>query len=64
MASIFVSIDDNEEHHLRCLLDEVFGEHNFVSVRSSGTAPPTTIRRTSQPSTSTSSDYARQQTVI
>ena len=27
---IFVSIDDNEEHHLRCLMDEVFGEHNRV----------------------------------
>ncbi len=28
---IFVSIDDNEVHHLRCLMDEVFGEENFVS---------------------------------
>ena len=27
---IFVSIDDNEVHHLRCLMDEVFGEKNFV----------------------------------
>ena len=27
---IFVSIDDNEMQHLRCLLDEVFGEENFV----------------------------------
>ena len=27
---IFVSIDDNEVHHLRCLMDEVFGEHNLV----------------------------------
>ncbi len=27
---IFVSIDDNEVHHLRCLMDEVFGEHNRV----------------------------------
>lgn len=26
---IFVSIDDNEYHHLRMLLDEVFGEDNF-----------------------------------
>ena len=25
---IFVSIDDNEAHHLRCLMDEVFGEEN------------------------------------
>ena len=28
---IFVSIDDNEIHRLRCLMDEVFGEDNFVA---------------------------------
>lgn len=28
---IFVSMDDNEVHHLRCLMDEVFGEENFVA---------------------------------
>lgn len=28
---IFVSIDDNEQHHLRMLLDEIFGEDNFVA---------------------------------
>ncbi len=28
---IFVSIDDNEQHHLRMLMDEVFGEENFVT---------------------------------
>lgn len=28
---IFVSIDDNEVHHLRCLMDTVFGEQNFVA---------------------------------
>ena len=28
---IFVSIDDNEVHHLRCLMDEVFGEDEFVA---------------------------------
>ncbi len=28
---IFVSIDDNEVHHLRMLMDEVFGEGNFLS---------------------------------
>ena len=28
---IFISIDDNEVHHLRKLCDEVFGEDNFVS---------------------------------
>ena len=27
---IFVSIDDNEAHHLRLLMDEIFGEENFV----------------------------------
>lgn len=28
---IFVSIDDNEVHHLRNVLDEVFGDENFVA---------------------------------
>ena len=28
---IFVSIDDNEQHHLRMLMDEVFGAENFVA---------------------------------
>jgi adenine-specific DNA-methyltransferase len=27
---IFVSIDENEAHHLRCLMNEVFGEENFI----------------------------------
>jgi len=27
---IFVSIDDNEHHHLRCIMDEVFGKENHV----------------------------------
>jgi adenine-specific DNA-methyltransferase len=27
---VFISIDDNEVHHLRKLCDEVFGEENFV----------------------------------
>ena len=30
-GAIFVSIDDNEQHHLRMLMDEIFGEENFVS---------------------------------
>ncbi len=30
-GAIFVSIDDHEAHHLRALLDEVFGEDNFVA---------------------------------
>ncbi len=29
---IFVSIDDNEVHHLRMLMDEIFGEKNFFAV--------------------------------
>ena len=28
---IFVSIDDNEQHHLRMLMNEIFGEENFVA---------------------------------
>ncbi|WP_445736230.1 site-specific DNA-methyltransferase [Mariniflexile sp.] len=28
---IFISIDDNEVHHLRKLCDEVFGEENFIT---------------------------------
>ena len=28
---IFVSIDDNEQHHLRVMMDEIFGEQNFVT---------------------------------
>ena len=28
---IFVSIDDNEQHHLRMLMDEIFGEANFIA---------------------------------
>jgi adenine-specific DNA-methyltransferase len=30
-GSIFISIDDNEVHRLRCLMDEVFGEENFIA---------------------------------
>ncbi|MEM7127484.1 MAG: site-specific DNA-methyltransferase [Chloroflexota bacterium] len=28
---IFISIDDNEVHHLRLILNEIFGEENFVT---------------------------------
>ena len=28
---IFVSVDDNEAHHLRMLLDEIFGGNNFIA---------------------------------
>jgi len=28
---LFVSIDDNEVHHLRMILDEIFGEENFLA---------------------------------
>jgi len=30
-GAIFVTIDDNEMHRLRCLMDEVFGEENFLA---------------------------------
>jgi adenine-specific DNA-methyltransferase len=30
-GAIFVSIDDNEVAHLRLLMDEVFGERNFLA---------------------------------
>ena len=29
---IFVSVDDNEVHRLRCLMDDVFSEENFVGI--------------------------------
>ena len=29
---IFVSIDDNEQHYLRMMMDEIFGEENFFAV--------------------------------
>ena len=28
---IFVSIDDNEQHHLRMMMDEIFGEEHFIA---------------------------------
>ena len=30
-GAIFISIDDNEVHHLRGLMDEVFGANNFIA---------------------------------
>lgn len=30
-GAIFVSIDDNEQHHLRLLMDEIFGAKNFIA---------------------------------
>lgn len=30
-GSIWISIDDNEVHHLRAVMNEVFGEENFVA---------------------------------
>ena len=38
---IFISIDDNEVHHLRKLCDEVFGEGNFLGQVSRLTGTPT-----------------------
>ena len=31
-GAIFISIDDNEQHHLRAIMDEVFGEENFRNI--------------------------------
>ena len=28
---IFISIDDNEQHHLRMIMNEIFGENNFLA---------------------------------
>ncbi len=30
-GAIFISIDDNEVHHLRLIMDEIFGARNFVA---------------------------------
>ncbi len=30
-GGIFISIDDNEQHHLRMLMDEIFGKKNIVA---------------------------------
>ncbi len=29
-GAIFISIDDNEQHHLRMIMDEIFGAANFI----------------------------------
>lgn len=38
---IFISIDDNEVHNLRLLMNEIFGEENFVTCISRATGTPT-----------------------
>ena len=38
---VFVSIDDNEVHNLRLLMNEIFGEENFVTCISRATGTPT-----------------------
>lgn len=30
-GAIFISIDDNEQHNLRLLLDDIYGENNFIA---------------------------------
>jgi adenine-specific DNA-methyltransferase len=43
---IFVSIDDNEVHHLKMVMNEVFGEENFIdtiAVELSTTSGPKTV---------------------
>ena len=37
---IFISIDDNEQHHLRMLMDEIFDEKNIFRTNSLGKAEP------------------------
>lgn len=31
-GSIFISIDDNEVHNLRAIMNEIFGEENFIAI--------------------------------
>lgn len=38
-GAIFISIDDNEVHNLRKLMDDVFGEENFVALITARTNP-------------------------
>ncbi len=38
---IFISIDDNEVHNLRLLMNEVFGEENFIAQITRATGTPT-----------------------
>jgi adenine-specific DNA-methyltransferase len=45
-GAIFVSIDDNESANVKRILDEVFGEHNFIdtiSIEMSTTSGPKTV---------------------
>ena len=48
-GAIFVSIDDNEQHHLRMLMDEIFGAENFISsiIWNKMDSPKNTTRRVS-----------------
>ncbi len=36
---IFISIDDNEQHHLRMIMDEIFGEENYIAQITAQTNP-------------------------
>jgi adenine-specific DNA-methyltransferase len=49
-GSIWVTIDDNEAHYLKVLMDEVFGRKNFVAnvIWQKNTQSRTTIRRLRQ----------------
>ncbi|MGI5975777.1 MAG: site-specific DNA-methyltransferase [Paludibacter sp.] len=38
---IFISIDDNEVHNLRLLMNEIFGEENFIAQITRATGTPT-----------------------
>ena len=47
-GAIFVSLDDNEIHSLRILLDEIFGRENFVAsiIWQKRTSPDARLSRT------------------
>ena len=43
-GAIFVSIDDNASHYLRVLLDDIFGEENFIRMITNTTAAPSGLK--------------------
>ncbi len=54
---IFVSIDDNEVHNLRLMMNEIFGEENFVTEIPFGIARHTTIQMMIIDTSSSSHEY-------
>ena len=53
-GSIWVSIDDNEGHYLKVVMDEVFGRRNFIA---SNVVQRTLTRRNDATTVSTAHDY-------